>query len=413
LNALQADAEKAVEARGDGRPPHQIRGLLFEPVANEWLTRLPDEAPLGEYATNSAADRDRRQPPQASSLERVVSWADFIDENPGWKVFLPSQDEGIDAVGVMSDGQFMAIQHKCWNPDATLGSKSLRTFLLLSAVDHPDDPDARLFAHKLLVMTFDKVDGAGLDLLARHGVLIMKREYLEDHDDAWTAVLDSTGQTREQIIDSDRYAELHTALAALGLDPAAIDAEISATIARTSAAFEGDHFAITEGGDRGALLELAARQTVLYEHYRAAAAAVNRSRKVQMSILRDDHGFSSPTLARLITIFTPAAEMAKVRAKAAKKAAKKGTAFDPDSVLAVTGSNVQQMAIEGARLRGKRTSARHRNRGRPPEPAERHLATAYNQLAELKKSDPDQYDRILEMIDAGDGVAEEAGPRPF
>ena len=200
LDALQTAAEEIVRDREDEREPAQIRGLLFEPVANEWLMKLPDEVPLGEYATNGAQARVGGVPPQASSLERVVSWADFLEENPGWKGFLPSQDEGIDAVGVMSDGQFMAIQHKCWSPDAVLGRKDLKSFLALSASLHPGGSGDRLFPHKLLVMTFDKIEGRALNYLTLHDVLIMKRTHLEEHGIGWRAALDATRPRREQAL---------------------------------------------------------------------------------------------------------------------------------------------------------------------------------------------------------------------
>jgi transposase-like protein len=132
----------------------------------------------------------------------VVSWAEFLDENPGWKEFLPPRDEGIDAVGLMGDGQFMAIQHKCWKSDASLGSRALNTFVGEANVDHPDDPDAKLFAHKLLVMTFDKIDARAFKKLARHNVLIMDRRYLTEHDDAWPNALAEAEQMKGQVLAS-------------------------------------------------------------------------------------------------------------------------------------------------------------------------------------------------------------------
>lgn len=219
-------------------------------------------------------------------------------------------------------------------------------------------------------------------------------------------VLAGVGNPAQQ--SAAQHAALAPGLAALGLDPGVLSEELTATVVEPAAAYEGDLDA--DLADRGAWLELAARQTLLYEYHSAAAEAVNQRRKITTSVLRDDHGFFAPVLARLFAIFTPAAEMAKVRAKAAKKAAKKGTAFDPDSVLAVTGSNVQQMAIEGARLRGKRRSGRDRNRGRPPEPAERRLATAYQRLVALKETDPDGYDRIIAALGDATGPEGEASP---
>ena len=203
-----------------------------------------------------------------------------------------------------------------------------------------------------------------------------------------------------------QHAALAPGLAALGLDPGVLSEELTGTVGQAAAAYEGD---LDAAVDRGARLELAARQTVLYEYHSAAAEAVNRRRKVTMSVLRDDHGFVSSTLARLITVFTPPAKMAEVRAKAAAKAAKEGKGFDPDSVDAVTPTRVQQMAKDGADIRG--TKKKKENLGRPQEPKERRLATAYQQLAALKATDPDRYDRIIAALgDATGPEEEEASP---
>lgn len=201
-----------------------------------------------------------------------------------------------------------------------------------------------------------------------------------------------------------QHAALAPGLAALGLDPGVLSEDLTATVVESAAAYEGDIDPALD--DRGPWLALAARQTLLYEYHSAAAEAVNQRRKITTSVLRDDHGFVASTLARLFTIFTPPAKMAEVRAKAAEKAAAEGKDFDPDSVNVVSQGMVQQMAIDGAELRGQRPSARHRNRnrGRPPEPAERRLATVYQQLAAMKATDPDRYDRIIA------GLAEETSP---
>lgn len=163
-------------------------------------------------------------------------------------------------------------------------------------------------------------------------------------------------------------------------------------------------------GDLGAGLELAARQTVLYEYYLAVAEDVNRRRDVTMSIVRDDLGIVSSVLARLVTDFTPEAKMAELRDKAAAEAAAKGKDFDPASVGAITPTRARQMAIEGAKIRGRKKDARWRNLGRPKQPAERHLATAYQQLAALKTADPDQYDKILAALAGGGDPTEETRP---
>jgi len=209
-------------------------------------------------------------------------------------------------------------------------------------------------------------------------------------------------------IRNEQHAALPGELAALGLDPAAISEEIAAAFAQLAAAHEGDTDAAVS--NRGAGLELAIRQTLLFEHGARFVEDINRQRKVTMSVLRDDHGFVASTLARLITLATPAAKMTELRDKAAAKAAAAGEDFDPASVDAVTPTRVQQMAIEGAEIRGRRKDARWRNLGRKREPAERHLATAYQQLAALKTADPDQYDKILAALAGGGAPTEETRP---
>lgn len=207
-------------------------------------------------------------------------------------------------------------------------------------------------------------------------------------------------------ISHEQHSRLPGELADLGLDPVAAYAEIDATVGQAAAAYEGDTDPALD--DRAAWLALAARQTALFKHLDAAAEAVNQRRKITMSVLFDEelHGFVASTLARLITIFTPPDEMAEVRAKAAAK----GKGLDPDSAFAVTPTRVQQMVAEGRRMRGKRPNSRDRNRGRRPEPAERRLANAYQQLAALKATDPGRYDRIIAALGDATGPKEEASP---
>ena len=213
-------------------------------------------------------------------------------------------------------------------------------------------------------------------------------------------VLAGVGNPAQQ--SAAQHAALAPGLAALGLDPGVLSEELTATVVEPAAAYEGDIYPGLD--DRGAWLALAARQTLLYEYHSAAAEAVNQRRKITTSVLRDDHKFVSTTLARLFTIFTPPAKMAEVRAAA------EGKGFDPDSVDVVGQGMVQQMAIAGAKLRGKRPSGRDRNRGRPKQPEERRLATAYQQLAAMKATDPDRYDRIIALLAADAGEEEEASP---
>lgn len=197
---------------------------------------------------------------------------------------------------------------------------------------------------------------------------------------------------------AEQSAAQHNALPgeldALGLDPGVLSEELTATVVESAAAYEGN---IDPGlGDRGAWLELAARQTLLYEYHSAAAEAVNQRRKITTSVLRDDHKLFSSVLARLFTIFTPPAKLAEVSAKKAPT----GKGFDP----VVTPGMVQQMAIAGAKIRGTKQGHTPSSRGRPKQPKERHLATAYKQLAALKATDPDRYDRFIADL------AEETSP---
>ncbi len=194
-----------------------------------------------------------------------------------------------------------------------------------------------------------------------------------------------------------QLAALPGELDALGLDPGVLSEELTATFVESAAAYEGN--IDPDLDDRGAWLELAARQTLLYEYHSAAAEAVNQRRKITTSVLRDDHKLFSRVLARLFTIFTPPAKLAEV---SAKKAAK-GKGFDPDSDNVVTPGNVQQMAIEGAEIRGAKKEKKWSS-GRPKQPKERRLATVYQQLADLKATDPDRYDRFIA------GLAEETSP---
>ena len=190
-------------------------------------------------------------------------------------------------------------------------------------------------------------------------------------------------------------------LDALGLDPGVLSEELTATVVESAAAYEGN--IDPDLDDRGAWLELAARQTLLYEYHSAAAAAVNQRRKITTSVLRDDHGLVSGVVGRLFTIFTPPAKLAEVRAKKAAKAAAKGKDFDPDSDNVVTNGDVQQMAIAGAKIRGAKKEKKWSS-GRPKQPEGRRLATVYQQLAAMKATDPDRYDRFIA------GLAEETSP---
>ena len=441
------------EAGGDP----QLCGRLFEPVAIKWLTQVDPATPLGTFSRRQFGDAKE---PTHGDIKEVTPW----------EVWDGSPDDGIDAVATMKDGTLAAIQIKTGgvdlikkNIDSFVGeatvpdendAKRFKYRVLIYTNPGMSQSAARLFMKHsgVLIVGRDHLEGAEpdggwqklLDETQQERASSIKeprrsknaggdgsapagtsgRKGPRNHR-SWDEIAASVnerpagrraGQDRptaaqpetEQQKSQRQHAALPRQLADRGLGQGDLAQQLDDTVGSPAAAYEDVDVlaAAAVAGDQGAGLELAARQTVLYEYHLAAAKAVNRRRKVTMSILRDDHELVASVLARLVTVFTPAAKMTEVRAKAAAKAAAKGEDFNPASVDAVVPTRVQQMAIEGAEIRGTKKKKEKKRSGRPKQPEERRLATVSKQLGKMKRTNPDQFDRLIALVgDEADEVS--------
>ena len=183
-------AQLTVEADGDP----QYRGLLFEPVAVEWLKRADPGTPLGTFTDPTRTGT----PPTLGDIAAVYSWSEFAG-NAKYRHLAPSgaRDTGIDAVAEMKDGTLVAIQIK--DGGDPLPQKAISEFIASATVDPGGVPR---YAYQVLIYTNPDVHKMARGLLqGRHGGLVIEHPALAAAEPAggWQTLLDNTAAQRSAV----------------------------------------------------------------------------------------------------------------------------------------------------------------------------------------------------------------------
>ena len=146
----------------------------FGDVYERLSERYPDPRERGREFEPLVADVLRTDRMFSGLFNRVWEWSDWPDRRSG--------DIGVDIIAERQDGGLMAIQCKCYHPQATLYESDISTFLANTNAD---------FRERLIVTTTSKWSPNALALIANQQPPVQRRDFfgLEETTIDWDAFL--------------------------------------------------------------------------------------------------------------------------------------------------------------------------------------------------------------------------------
>lgn len=106
----------------------------FEKVINRYRSKSYSEADKGNRFERLMQAMLRTIPPYCNELQLVWLWSEFP-----YRQSISLHDSGIDLVAQTNDGNYWAIQCKCYRADAKIDKGDVDTFLTTSSRSFKDD----------------------------------------------------------------------------------------------------------------------------------------------------------------------------------------------------------------------------------------------------------------------------------
>lgn len=123
----------------------------FEKVINHYRKQSFSEADKGNRFERLMQAMLRTIPPYCNELQQVWLWSDFP-----YRLSISAHDSGIDLVAQTNDGNYWAIQCKCYLADAKIDKGDVDTFLTTSSRSFTDDEGKQhFFSFRLWIDTTD------------------------------------------------------------------------------------------------------------------------------------------------------------------------------------------------------------------------------------------------------------------
>ena len=123
----------------------------FEIVINRYRKQSFSEADKGNRFERLMQAMLRTIPPYCNELQQVWPWSEFP-----YRQSISLHDSGIDLVAQTNDGNYWAIQCKCYRADAKIDKGDVDTFLTTSSRSFKDDEGKQLFfSFRLWIDTTD------------------------------------------------------------------------------------------------------------------------------------------------------------------------------------------------------------------------------------------------------------------
>lgn len=123
----------------------------FEKVINRYRKQSYSEADKGNRFERLMQAMLRTIPPYCNELQQVWLWSDFP-----YRLSISAHDSGIDLVAQTNDGNYWAIQCKCYRADAKIDKGDVDTFLTTSSRSFKDDEGKQhFFSFRLWIDTTD------------------------------------------------------------------------------------------------------------------------------------------------------------------------------------------------------------------------------------------------------------------
>ncbi len=123
----------------------------FEKVINHYRKQSFSEADKGNRFERLMQAMLRTIPPYCNELQQVWLWSEFP-----YRLSISAHDSGIDIVAQTNDGNYWAIQCKCYLADAKIDKGDVDTFLTTSSRSFKDDEGKQhFFSFRLWIDTTD------------------------------------------------------------------------------------------------------------------------------------------------------------------------------------------------------------------------------------------------------------------
>lgn len=123
----------------------------FEKVINRYRSKSYSEADKGNRFERLMQAMLRTIPPYCNELQQVWPWSEFP-----YRQSISLHDSGIDLVAQTNDGNYWAIQCKCYRADAKIDKGDVDTFLTTSSRSFKDDEGKQhFFSFRLWIDTTD------------------------------------------------------------------------------------------------------------------------------------------------------------------------------------------------------------------------------------------------------------------
>ena len=123
----------------------------FEKVIGRYRSQSHSEADKGQRFERLMQAMLRTLPPYCNELQQVWMWSEFP-----YRANISLHDSGIDLVAQTNDGQYWAIQCKCYRAEAKIDKGDVDTFLTTSARAFKDDEGTQhYFSFRLWIDTTD------------------------------------------------------------------------------------------------------------------------------------------------------------------------------------------------------------------------------------------------------------------